>query len=103
MKRALPILALIAAVLVGGGVLTAQANNVQTAVPVPSCVKPSTNITNQKMVNFNECRFNRIEALLANHAAVTPTPAPSPSATPTPTPSPSVSATPTPSPTPTPA
>lgn len=79
------------------------AQSAETAVPVPSCVKPTSNVTNQKVVNYVECLQRRTEAMLANlGAAPTPTPTPTPTPAPTPEPTPTPTPTPTPSPTPTP-
>lgn len=100
-KRVLITLAAVA--LIAGGFVTAV--GATSSVAPSACVKPTSNITHQKMVNYDECRFNELAALhgpAPAPATVTATVTATATATVTASPSPSVSATPTPSPTPTP-
>ena len=82
MKHALT--RLVAVALVAGGVVgvvnVAQAGPQQAPVAATTCVKPTGSITNQKMLDYNACRFDEILAALP----VTATPTPSPTPTPTP-------------------
>ena len=109
-RRLAPLGAVLAIVLVTCGAV-AYGAAVVTAAPVPSCVKPTSNVTAQKQVDYAACLQARTEALLANShpvptvtetatvtatatvtqtvtASPTPTTEPSPTPTPTPTPAP---------------
>jgi hypothetical protein len=99
MRRALAapgLVALAIAALIAAALTPAQSTTAE--VPVPTCVKPTSNVTNLKVVTYAECLQARTEALITNALAPTPETTETPTPTPTPTPSP----TPTPEPTPTP-
>lgn len=91
--------------LVCGGLLLwpspGSSSNKAAAVPVPTCVKPSSSINNFQMVGYMRCLSEREEAILANLHPVDPSPSPTTTPTPTttaPTPTPTTTA-PTPTPT----
>lgn len=90
-------------VVLGGAQLVAYGNPLMAEVAVPKCVKPSSNVTAQKEVDFAACQQARTEALLANlhpvptvtttatvteTVTVTASPTSTPTSTPTATPPP---------------
>lgn len=101
-KRALITATAAVLALSGGTALVAQATAPSAAVPVPTCVKP-TSATHAQQVTFAECNQKRTEALLTNlHPVPTVTETVTVTATATVTVTASPSASPTPSSTPTP-
>jgi hypothetical protein len=95
-SRSLMSAAAIVVLLVGLVSLSPSSSTTSTSsVAVPTCVKPTGNPSHAQQTAYEDCRFNRLEALIANAHP----PAPTATETVTVTPSPTQTATPSPSPT----
>ena len=103
LRRFAPVGAVLSIVAVVVFAVGAQSALTLNAVePVPSCVKPSSNVTHVQQVNYAQCLQARTEALLSNAHAPAPTVTETVTATVTATPGPSPTETSSPTPTPTP-